>query len=89
MGLPWEELLLTGVILTGDKIIASALTKPHFAFQENNLWEEFGPAAFSMRVRSEGMYNIGPTLSPTNAFILQGLETLGMRMERHMPTWRN
>ena len=61
------------------------LTKPHFAFQEVNLWEEFGPAAFSMRVRSEGMYNIGPTLSPTNAFhILQGLETLGMRMERHM-----
>ncbi|MGB1036475.1 MAG: PLP-dependent transferase, partial [Candidatus Puniceispirillales bacterium] len=30
------------------------LTKPHFAFQEVNLWEEFGPAAFSMRVRSEG-----------------------------------
>lgn len=61
------------------------LTQPHFAFQGVNLWEEFGPAAFSMRVRSEGMYNIGPTLSPTNAFhILQGLETLGMRMERHM-----
>lgn len=61
------------------------LTQPHFAFQEVNLWEEFGPAAFSMRVRSEGMYNIGPTLSPMNAFhILQGLETLGMRMERHM-----
>lgn len=61
------------------------LTKPHFAFQGVNLWEEFGPAAFSMRVRSEGLYNIGPTLSPMNAFhILQGLETLGMRMERHM-----
>jgi O-acetylhomoserine (thiol)-lyase len=61
------------------------LTQPHFAFQGVNLWEEFGPAAFSMRVRSEGMYNIGPTLSPTNAFhIMQGIETLGMRMDRHM-----
>jgi O-acetylhomoserine (thiol)-lyase len=61
------------------------LTQPHFAFQGVNLWEEFGPAAFAMRVRSEGMYNIGPTLSPTNAFhILQGIETLGMRMDRHM-----
>jgi O-acetylhomoserine (thiol)-lyase len=31
------------------------------------------------------MYNIGPSLSPTNAFhILQGLETLGLRMDRHI-----
>jgi O-acetylhomoserine (thiol)-lyase len=61
------------------------LTQPHFAFQGVNLWEEFGPSAFAMRVRSEGMYNIGPTLSPTNAFhILQGIETLGMRMDRHL-----
>ena len=61
------------------------LTQPHFAFQEVNLWEEFGPAAFAARVRSEGMYNIGPCLSPTNAFyLLQGIETLGLRMQRHI-----
>lgn len=61
------------------------LTTPHYAFQQVNLWEEFGPLAFIMRVRSEGMYNVGPCLSPTNAFhLLQGLETLGIRMERHM-----
>ena len=31
------------------------------------------------------MYNFGPCLSPTNAFhILQGLETLPLRMQRHM-----
>lgn len=61
------------------------LTSPHYAFQNVNLWEEFGPAAFSMRVRSEGMYNVGPCLAPMNAFhLLQGLETLGLRMERHM-----
>ena len=61
------------------------LTQPHFAFQGVNLWEEFGPLAFSARVRSEGMYNIGPCLSPMNAFhLLQGIETLSLRMDRHM-----
>jgi O-acetylhomoserine (thiol)-lyase len=61
------------------------LTTPHFGFQGVNLWEEFGPAAFITRVRTEGMYNIGPCLSPTNAFhLIQGIETLGLRMERHM-----
>ena len=61
------------------------LTEPHFAFQNVNLWEEFGPAAFSARVRTEGMYNIGPCLAPMNAFhILQGIETLPLRMQRHM-----
>ena len=61
------------------------LTEPHFAFQNVNLWEEFGPLAFSARVRTEGMYNIGPCLSPMNAFhLLQGIETLSLRMERHM-----
>ena len=61
------------------------LTEPHFAFQNVNLWEEFGPAAFSARIRTEGMYNIGPCLAPMNAFhILQGLETLPLRMQRHM-----
>jgi len=61
------------------------LTTPHFGFQGVNLWEEFGPAAFITRVRTEGMYNIGPCLSPTNAFhLIKGIETLGLRMERHM-----
>ncbi len=61
------------------------LTQPHFGFQGVNLYEEYGPAAFITRVRTEGMYNIGPCLSPTNAFhLIQGIETLGLRMERHM-----
>ena len=61
------------------------ITEPHFALQNVNLWEEFGPSAFSMRVRTEGMYNVGPCLAPMNAFhILQGIETLPIRMERHM-----
>jgi len=61
------------------------LTSPHYALDGINFWEEFGPAALTMRVRAEGMYNFGPALSPTNAFhLLQGIETLPIRMERHM-----
>ena len=61
------------------------LTTPHFGFQGVNLYEEYGPAAFITRVRTEGMYNVGPCMSPTNAFhLIQGIETLGLRMERHM-----
>jgi O-acetylhomoserine (thiol)-lyase len=38
-----------------------------------------------MRARSEGLRDFGACLSPTNAFqLLQGVETLGLRMERHI-----
>ena len=54
-----------------------------------NFHEEFGPAAFTAKLRAEAMYNFGPCLSPTNAFhILQGLETLPLRMQRHMDNTR-
>ena len=58
---------------------------PHYAMNEINFHEEFGPAAFTAKFRAEGMYNFGPSMSPTNAFhILQGLETLPLRMQKHM-----
>jgi O-acetylhomoserine (thiol)-lyase len=58
---------------------------PHYAMDGINFYEEFGPAAFTAKFRAEGMYNFGPSLSPTNAFhILQGMETLPLRMQRHM-----
>ncbi|MDH8008430.1 PLP-dependent transferase, partial [Klebsiella pneumoniae] len=47
--------------------------------------EEFGPQAFIMRARAEGLRDFGACLSPTNAFqILQGVETLHVRMQRHV-----
>ncbi|HXL32570.1 MAG TPA: PLP-dependent transferase, partial [Bradyrhizobium sp.] len=47
--------------------------------------EQFGQAAFIMRARTEGLRDFGACLSPTNAFqLLQGVETLGVRMDRHM-----
>ncbi|MDR1827430.1 MAG: O-acetylhomoserine aminocarboxypropyltransferase/cysteine synthase [Methylobacteriaceae bacterium] len=45
----------------------------------------FGNIAFIMRARVEGLRDWGPALSPFNAFLLlQGLETLSLRMERHV-----
>lgn len=46
--------------------------------------ETFGPAAFIGRARTVPLRNSGAALSPMNAFMLmQGLETLSLRMERH------
>ena len=58
---------------------------PHYAMNDINFYEEFGPAAFTAKFRAEGMYNFGPSMAPMNAFhILQGIETLPLRMQRHM-----
>jgi O-acetylhomoserine (thiol)-lyase len=44
----------------------------------------FGPAAFIIKLRVQGLRDIGPALSPFNAFLfLQGLETLPLRILRH------
>ena len=61
------------------------ISEPHYSMDGINFHEEFGPAAFTAKLRAEAMYNFGPCLSPTNAFhIIQGLETLPLRMQRHM-----
>ncbi len=45
----------------------------------------FGPIAFIIKARVDGLRDLGPCLSPFNAFLfLQGIETLGMRMDRHV-----
>ncbi len=61
------------------------ITEPYAGFHGMDFVEEFGPAAFIMRARKEGLRDFGASLSPGNAFhLLQGLETLPMRMERHV-----
>ena len=46
--------------------------------------EAFGPVAFIVACRALGLRDLGPALSPFNAFmILTGIETLPLRMERH------
>ncbi len=61
------------------------LTEPYAAYHGIVFAEEYGPAAFIMRVRAEGLRDFGPALSPTNAFyLLQGIETLPLRMSKHV-----
>ena len=61
------------------------ITEPYAPFHGMKFWEEFGPTAFVMKVRSESMRDLGAALSPHNAFlILQGVETLELRMTQHV-----
>jgi O-acetylhomoserine (thiol)-lyase len=61
------------------------MTEPYAGYHGIVFAEEFGPSAFIMRARAEGLRDFGACLSPTNAFqLLQGVETLPLRMERHM-----
>ncbi len=61
------------------------LTEPYDGYHGIDFSEEFGPQAFLMRARAEGLRDFGACLSPTHAFnLLQGIETLPLRMERHM-----
>jgi O-acetylhomoserine (thiol)-lyase len=61
------------------------LTEPYAGYHGIDFAEEFGPQAFIMRARAEGLRDFGACMSPTNAFhILQGVETLPVRMARHV-----
>src|SRR5215218_9401054 len=61
------------------------LTEPYAGYHGMIFDEQFGPAAYIMRARTEGLRDFGACLSPTNAFhLLQGVETLGVRMDRHI-----
>ena len=60
------------------------LNTPDASYHGVTYTEAFGPAAFIGRCRVVPLRNMGAALSPFNAFlILQGLETLPLRMERH------
>ena len=65
------------------------LTEPYDGFHDMDFAEEHGPAAFIMRARKEGIRDFGACMSPTTAFhILQGVETLALRMQRHVDNTR-
>jgi O-acetylhomoserine (thiol)-lyase len=65
------------------------LTEPYAPFHGIKFWEEFGPSALAMKMRAESMRDIGAALSPHSAFlILQGLETLNLRMKAHVANAR-
>jgi O-acetylhomoserine (thiol)-lyase len=65
------------------------LTEPYAGYHGIDFAEEFGPQAFIMRARAEGLRDFGACMSPANAFhILQGVETLPLRMARHIENTR-
>jgi O-acetylhomoserine (thiol)-lyase len=61
------------------------LTEPYAGFHNMVFSEESTVAPFLLRARREGLRDFGACLSPMNAFqILQGIETLSLRMARHV-----
>ena len=65
------------------------LTEPYAGFHNMDFVEEYGPAAFIMRARKEGARDFGACMSAHTAFlILQGMETLPLRMQRHVDNTR-
>ena len=65
------------------------LTEPYAGFHNMAFSEESTVAAFLLRARREGLRDFGACLSPFNAFqLLQGMETLPLRIQRHVDNTR-
>jgi O-acetylhomoserine (thiol)-lyase len=60
------------------------MTEPSDGYHGIRFYETFGDFGFTMKARCETVRTLGPAMSPFNAFmLLQGLETLPVRMDRH------
>lgn len=69
--------------LASDKF--PTMTEPYDGYHGLVFAEEFGPSALGARARAEGLRDFGACMSPPNAFqLLQGVETLPLRMARHV-----
>jgi len=82
---------LGGVIVDSGKFDWKAsgkfpsLTEPNPSYHGITFTEAAGPAAFATKLRAILLRDTGATISPFNAFLLlQGLETLSLRVERHV-----
>jgi O-acetylhomoserine (thiol)-lyase len=65
------------------------LTAPYAGFHDMDFEEESGTRAFLLRARREGLRDFGACMAPMTAFhILQGIETLHLRMPRHVESTR-
>ncbi len=65
------------------------LTAPYAGFHNMDFEEESGTRAFLLRARREGLRDFGACMAPMTAFhILQGIETLHLRMPRHVDNTR-
>jgi O-acetylhomoserine (thiol)-lyase len=61
-----------------------SLSEPCPSYHGMRLWETFGDMAYAIACRVLGLRDLGPALSPMNAFLVQtGIETLPLRMQKH------
>ena len=59
-------------------------TEPDPSYHGLSYWETFGAISFILKARIQGLRDTGAAMSPFNAFLLlQGIETLHLRLERH------
>ena len=84
-----------GAVLDGGRFDWAAsgrfpeLSEPYEGFHGMNFAEESSVGAFLLRARREGLRDFGACMSPHTAWlILQGIETLPLRMERHVANTR-
>ncbi len=62
-----------------------SMTEPDPAYHGLNFAETFGDFAYTMKTRAVALRDLGPAMAPMNAFLtLTGIETLHLRMERHV-----
>jgi len=87
--------VIGGVLIDGGRFDWEAsqkfptLTEPYSGFHNMVMTEESSVAAFALRARREGLRDFGAAMAPMTAFqILQGLETLHVRMPRHIENAR-
>ncbi len=62
-----------------------SMTEPSAGYHGVRFYETFGDFGFTMKARMEVLRVFGPTIAPFNAWmLLQGIETLAVRMDRHV-----
>lgn len=83
-----------GVIVENGKFDYAATDRyPGFTTPDDTynglVWKDVAPAAFTTKVRAQTLRDLGATISPFNSFLLiQGLESLSLRVERHVANTR-
>jgi O-acetylhomoserine (thiol)-lyase len=79
---------LGGILLDSGKFDYSrfpSIAEPAPMYHNLRFWDTFGHYAFLMKARTTSLRDTGASISPTNAFLLlQGIETLALRMDRHV-----
>jgi O-acetylhomoserine (thiol)-lyase len=81
---------MAGVIVDGGKFDWGksgkfpTLSEPNPSYHGLRMWETFGDMAFAVATRVLALRDLGPALSPMNAFlVITGTETLPLRMQKH------